>query len=82
MKISREGAIVFLASAGNDVDRSEAYPARDPSVISVYAAKSTGVFLETNPMPSEGNEELRRLLGTYGDNVPDAVLTELRAKFA
>jgi hypothetical protein len=81
VKRSREGAIVFLASAGNDVDRSEAYPACDPSVISMYAAKSTGVFLETNPMPSDGDEKPRRLLGTYGDDVPEAVLAELRAQY-
>jgi len=79
VKNTREGAIVFLASAGNDVDRAEAYPACDPSVISMYAAGSTGAFLETNPFPSE---ESRRLLGTYGDNVPDAVLMELRTRFA
>ncbi|KAL7933158.1 hypothetical protein V8C35DRAFT_60772 [Trichoderma chlorosporum] len=76
---TREGTIIFLASAGNDVDRAETYPACDPSVISVYAAESTGAFLRTNPIPSE---ESRRLLGTYGDNVPDAVLAELRAQFA
>lgn len=74
----REGAIIFLASAGNDVDRAEAYPACDSSVISMYAAESTGAFLKTNPIPSEDS---RRLLGTYGDNVPDAVLAELRARF-
>lgn len=78
MRKIRENAIVFLASAGNDVNRSEAYPACDPSVISMYAAESTGAFLQTNPIPLE---ESRRLLGTYGDNVPDAVLAELRAQF-
>ncbi|KAL1604808.1 hypothetical protein SLS60_004348 [Paraconiothyrium brasiliense] len=76
---SRESSIVFLASAGNDVDRAEAYPACDPSVISIYATDSTGTFLKTNPIPSEDS---RRLLGTYGDNVPDAVLAELRERFA
>jgi hypothetical protein len=45
----------------------------------MYAAESTGAFLKTNPIPSE---ESRRSLGTYGDNVPDAVLAELRARFA
>ncbi|KAH8744318.1 hypothetical protein F5883DRAFT_590309 [Diaporthe sp. PMI_573] len=80
VKKTREGAIVFLASAGNDVDRAEAYPACDPSVISMYAAESTGAFLRTNPIPSP-SEESRRLLGTYGDNVPDVVLEELRARF-
>ncbi|KAL7922387.1 hypothetical protein ACQKWADRAFT_78429 [Trichoderma austrokoningii] len=79
VKKTREGEIVFLASAGNDVDRAEAYPACDPSVISMYAAESTGAFLRTNPIPSK---ESRRLLGTYGDNVPDAILAELRARFA
>ncbi|KAK2593254.1 hypothetical protein QQS21_009053 [Conoideocrella luteorostrata] len=76
---ARDGAIIFLASAGNDVDRAEAYPACDPSVISIYATESTGDFLKTNPMPSD---ESRRLLGTYGDNIPDAVLAEMRARFA
>ena len=75
---ARAGAIIFLASAGNDVDRSEAYPACDPTVISMYAASRTGAFLTTNPIPSE---ESRRLLGTYGDDVPSAVLAELRARF-
>lgn len=76
---AREGAIVFIASAGNDVDRAEAYPACDPSVISMYAADSTSAFLRTNPSPSE---ESRCSLGTYGDNVPGAVLKELRAHFS
>ncbi|RMZ91634.1 hypothetical protein DV736_g1131, partial [Chaetothyriales sp. CBS 134916] len=76
---TREAAIVFLASAGNDVNCAEAYPACDPSVISMYAAESTGAFLKTNSMPSE---ESRRSLGTYGDNVPGAVLAELRQRFA
>jgi hypothetical protein len=78
VKISREDAIVFLASAGNDVNHSEAYPACDPSVISMYATRSTGAFLETNPIPSDGSQ---RLLGTYGDNVPEVVLAELRAEY-
>ena len=78
VKTSRDDAIIFLASAGNDINRSEAYPACDPSVISMYAARSTGAFLETNPLPSEGS---RRLLGTYGDNIPEGVLAELRAEY-
>ncbi|KAH8194218.1 hypothetical protein TruAng_011615 [Truncatella angustata] len=75
---AREDAIIFLASAGNNVNRTEAYPACDPSVISMYATESTGTFLKTNPPPSEDS---RRLLGTFGDNIPDAVLAELRARF-
>jgi hypothetical protein len=78
VKKHREGAIVFLASAGNDVDRSEAYPACDPSVISMYATGSKGAWLDTNPFPSEDS----RRLGTYGNNIPDVVLEELRAQYA
>ncbi|KAI4690378.1 hypothetical protein J4E81_007531 [Alternaria sp. BMP 2799] len=74
----RKGAIVFLASAGNDVNRAEAYPACDPSVISIYATESNGAFLNTNPLSSR---ESLRVLGTYGDNVPEAVLAELRVRF-
>ena len=79
VKKIREDAIIFLASAGNDVDCAEAYPACDPSVISVYATESNGTFLKSNPLPSESST---RFLGTYGDNVPEAVLTELRRRFA
>ncbi|KAH8742411.1 peptidase S8/S53 domain-containing protein, partial [Diaporthe sp. PMI_573] len=78
VKKARKGAIILLASAGNDVNRAKAYPACNPSVISIYAAKSTGAFLRTNPIPSE---ESRRLLGTYGDNVSDIVLKGLRSRF-
>jgi hypothetical protein len=67
VKKSRHGAIIFLASAGNDVNRAEAYPACDPSVISMYATKSTGAFVETNPIPSEESQGLKSL-GTYGDS--------------
>lgn len=79
VKNTRRDAIVFLASAGNGVDRAEAYPACDPSVIAIYATESNGAFLKTNPFPSK---ESRYSLGTYGDNIPDAVLAELRSQFA
>ena len=78
VKKDRKGAIVFLASAGNDVNRAEAYPACDPSVISIYATESNGAFLKTNPLSSG---ESLRVLGTYGDDIPEAALKELRVRF-
>jgi hypothetical protein len=80
VKRFRKGAIVFLASAGNDVDRSEAYPACDPSVISMYATDSAGTFLNTNTSPSNGSRRSLGCLGTYGE-APDDILAELRAQY-
>lgn len=77
---TRNNSVVFLASAGNDVDKAESYPACDPSVIATYGCKSTGTFLDTNPIPS-GAVDSRKLVGTYGDNIPSALVEELRTSF-
>jgi len=77
VEYSQWGAIIFLASAGNNVNRAEGYPGWDSPVISIYATESTGAFLGTNSIPWE---KAQPLLGTYGDKVPDAILADLRAQ--
>ena len=44
----RKEDIIFLASAGNSSTDDESFPARHPSVISVYATDCHGSFLKSN----------------------------------
>lgn len=75
----REKSIIFLASAGNaSSDRGEAFPAYHPHVISIYAADPQGTFLKSNPTRSGDGP---RVLGTYGDNLPDSILDEMKQFF-
>jgi hypothetical protein len=75
----REQSIIFLASAGNSSsDRGEAFPAHDPRVISIYATDYQGTFLKSNPTRSGDGP---RVLGTYGDNVPNSTLNEMKRFF-
>lgn len=75
----REKSIIFLASAGNSSsDRGEAFPAHHPHVISIYAADHQGTFLKSNPIRSGDGP---RVLGTYGDNLPDSILDEMKKFF-
>lgn len=71
----RGKSIIFLASAGNSSsDRAEAYPASHPHVISIYATDAQGTFLKSNPTRSGDGP---RVLGTYGDNIPDSIIDEM-----
>ncbi|KAH8811300.1 S8 family peptidase [Xylogone sp. PMI_703] len=75
----RANSIIFLASAGNSsTDRGEAFPARHPSVISIYATDYQGTYLKTNPTKSA---DAPRLIGTYGDNIPTTIIEEVQKFF-
>jgi hypothetical protein len=75
----RDRSIIFLASAGNSSsDRGEAFPASHPHFISIYAADHQGIFLKSNPTKSGDGP---RVLGTYGDNLPDSILDEMKRYF-
>jgi len=75
----REQSIIFLASSGNSSsDRGEAFPACDPYVISIYATDYQGTFLKSNPTRSGDGP---RVLGTYGDNIPNSILNEMKKFF-
>ncbi|KAJ5532850.1 hypothetical protein N7494_009402 [Penicillium frequentans] len=75
----REKKIIFLASAGNSSsDRGEGFPARHPYVIPIYATDYQGTFLRSNPTRSGDGP---RVLGTYGDNLPDFILEEMKIHF-
>ncbi|RFU31060.1 hypothetical protein B7463_g5278, partial [Scytalidium lignicola] len=79
VKKERANSVIFLASAGNSsTDRGEAFPARHPSVISIYATDYQGTYLKTNPTKSEG---VPRPIGTYGDNIPTTIIEELQKSF-
>jgi len=80
-KVRKEKAnlVIFLASAGNSsTDCGEAFPARHPSVISIYATDYQGTYLKTNPTKSRGAP---RLIGTYGDNIPTTIIEEVQKSF-
>ncbi|KAJ4122726.1 hypothetical protein NW768_010167 [Fusarium equiseti] len=70
--------VIFLASAGNSPDEPEAFPARLPSVISIYATKRDGIFLGSNAQrPSDGS----KILGTFGDGVPPEIQNEFDKEY-
>ncbi|KAH6856904.1 hypothetical protein B0I37DRAFT_389966 [Chaetomium sp. MPI-CAGE-AT-0009] len=71
----RKGKIIFLASAGNSSTNDESFPARHPSVISVYATNCHGTFLQSN---SASTNNGATVLGTYGDDIPDSIREEFR----
>ena len=69
----RKEDIIFLASAGNSSSDDESFPARHPSVISVYATDCHGAFLQSN---SASTGKGASVLGTFGDNIPDSICKE------
>ncbi|KAL8364680.1 hypothetical protein RB595_003792 [Gaeumannomyces hyphopodioides] len=72
-------AVIFLASAGNSsAYQAETFPARHPEVISIHATDCRGVFLSSNPPIDRDGPAV---LGTFGDNVPAAILEEIRQHF-
>ncbi|KAH6608809.1 s8 family peptidase [Trichoderma cornu-damae] len=73
----RKGAVIFLASAGNSPMADENFPARHPSVISIYAANCRGTFMETNPRLRDGASAA---WGTYGSDIPDDYCADIREK--
>ncbi|KAK4233927.1 hypothetical protein C8A03DRAFT_47630 [Achaetomium macrosporum] len=74
----RNENIIFLASAGNSSTDDESFPARHPSVISVYATNCHGVFLQSN---SASTSNGAAVLGTYGDDIPAAIREEFRTTY-
>jgi hypothetical protein len=64
----RRDKIIFMASAGNSSTDNESFPARHPSVISIYATDYRGSFLTSNAASTGRGAAV---LGTYGDNIPD-----------
>ncbi|KAL7929058.1 hypothetical protein V8C35DRAFT_325439 [Trichoderma chlorosporum] len=73
----RNESVLFLASAGNSGFEDENFPARHPSVISVYAANCRGTFMETNPRLPDGAPAI---WGTYGGDVPTELYADLQEK--
>lgn len=74
----RKESIIFLASAGNSSMDDESFPARHPSVISVYATNCHGAFLQSN---SASTSNGAAMLGTYGDDIPDSIREEFRTTY-
>ncbi|SPQ27138.1 eb9e5973-4242-4e07-a02c-a10ffa8441c9 [Thermothielavioides terrestris] len=74
----RNEEVIFIASAGNSSTDDESFPARHPSVISVYATNSHGTFLQSNPVSTSNGADI---LGAYGDDIPDAIREEFRTTY-
>lgn len=74
----RNDDVIFLASAGNSSADDESFPARHPSVISVYATNCHGTFLQSN---SASTSNGAAVLGTYGDDIPDVIRGEFRTTY-
>lgn len=72
---NRNGSVIFLSSAGNSPTDDVSFPARHPSVISVYATNCYGSFAESNAIADS------KVLGTFGDQIPDDIFHEFRTKF-
>lgn len=66
----RDDKVIFLAAAGNyGASQQEMFPARHKEVISIHAANSRSVFLETDPKPMGSADEF----GTIGGDLPACV---------
>lgn len=74
----RQEDIIFLASAGNSSTDDESFPARHPTVISVYATNCHGAFLQSN---SKSISNGAAVLGTYGDDIPDFIREEFSTTY-
>lgn len=75
---SRDGHVLFLASAGNSWERRRDFPASHQDVIPIYAADSKGAFLGSNPTHT-GNGPNK--LGTYGSDIPQSIIREIQDYF-
>jgi hypothetical protein len=78
VQAQRNESVIFLASAGNSSTDDESFPARHPAVLSVYATNRHGAFLQSNPASTAHGAAL---LGTYGDDLPDALRAEFHTPY-
>ncbi|KAK5989428.1 hypothetical protein PT974_10947 [Cladobotryum mycophilum] len=74
----RGDAVIFLASAGNSPSEDENFPARHPSVLSIYATNCHGSFSPTN---ARLREDGPIVLGTYGDDLPANLCENIENKY-
>ncbi|KAJ6260676.1 Tk-subtilisin [Drechslerella dactyloides] len=70
----RNGAMIFLSSAGNSSYDDVTFPANDPAVIAIYATNCYGTFAATNP---RNHEDGPHILGTFGDNISEDIYTDM-----
>lgn len=75
--VKEKRPVIFLSSAGNSPGEDESFPARHPSVISIYAANYKGYFSESNAMIEMGGNIA---LGTFGDDIPDSICADFEAR--
>jgi Subtilase family len=78
VQVERDGSVVFLASAGNSPLEDESFPARHPSVISIYATNCYGTFSESN---ARNDSDGPVILGTFGDNIPVEICKDISAVY-
>jgi hypothetical protein len=78
VQADRDGSVVFLASAGNSPMEYESFPARHPSVISIYATNCYGTFAESN---AKNRSDGPAILGTFGDDIPVELLNDIGAVY-
>lgn len=77
--VERKHNTIFMASAGNNAaHQDETFPARHRSVISIRATNCDGTFSASNPPTDPGTSFV---LGTYGDNLPKDICSEMEACF-
>lgn len=78
VKAERGRSIIFLASAGNTPNEDENFPARHPSVISIYATNRHGYFSHSN---ARSKNQVCAKFGTYGDDIPPHAFQRIRKRF-
>ena len=80
VKSERSGSVIFLASAGNTSNEDENFPARHPSVISIYATNRHGFFSHSNARSKNQGHGCANF-GTFGEDMPPDVFQRLRDRF-
>jgi hypothetical protein len=73
-------SVIFLASCGNDSNSEENFPARHPSVISIYSTDRHGDFSKANARKRNPFSD-QKSFGTYGEEIPDAIFGRIRSRF-
>ncbi|KAH7130963.1 hypothetical protein EDB81DRAFT_661019 [Dactylonectria macrodidyma] len=75
---NKDKGVIFFASAGNSPDEPEYFPARDPSVISIYATNTDGTFAKSNSRrPTDGSA----IFSTFGDAIDPKIQNDFDKEF-
>ncbi|VUC32143.1 unnamed protein product [Clonostachys rosea] len=77
LEMKRNGKVIFLSACGNTPGALQQFPARDKSVMSIFATDDRGMPCASNPRTYPDT----KVIGTFGEEVPANLLGGFAEEF-